>query len=571
MTHRKVAYKWVALSNTTLAMLAYSFNQTIVLVALPAIFAGLQADPLSKGGAGYLLWVMSSYTVATTVLLATFGRIADIHGKVRFYKIGFVIFGVASLLCALTPSTGTTGALELIIFRLLQGVGGAMLSATGIAILTDAFPANERGLAFAINQLAFIGGNVFGVVLGGLLATVNWRLVFLISVPIGFGGALWSHRKLREIGSHHAEPPDWWGNLLFGSAMVLVMLAITYALVPYGGSSTGWGNPLVLLALLLGVGVFATFFLVERRVAYPLFNLALLRIRAFTAANIANFAFTLSRGGLQFILIVWLQGVWMPLHGVSFAAIPLTAGLALLPMMAGFLVAAPIGGWLADRHGARLLSTTGLSLLAVSLLLLATLPADFALVLFAVYLFLVGIGMGLFAAPNSTQLMGSVDAGSRGIAAGMRQTIGNAGQLLSTAIFLTIVVGGLAAVLPTTLKDGLIRVGVPPAAAQSAAAVPAGTAVFSAVLGYNPIDRLLPPSSRSSIPPRVIAEVTGGQFFARLIAEPVAAAMHIAFLAGAAFAVCGVFASLLRGPRVRFAVAERGSDAAELEPVLSET
>jgi MFS family permease len=569
MTRRPVDYKWVALSNTTLAMLAYSFNQTIVLVALPSIFAGLHTDPLSKGGAGYLLWVMSGYTVATTVLLATFGRIADIHGKVRFYKIGFIVFGVGSLLCALTPSTGGAGALELIMFRLLQGVGGAMLSATGLAILTDAFPANERGLAFSINQLAFIGGNVFGVVIGGLLATVNWRLVFLISVPIGFGGALWSHRKLREVSPHQAEPPDWAGNLLFGSAMVFVMLAITYALVPYGDASTGWANPLVPAALVLGVLLFATFVVVEAKATYPMFNLALLRLRAFTAANIANFLFSISRGGLQFILIIWLQGVWLPLHGITLAAIPLTAGLALLPMMFGFLVAAPVGGRLADRHGARWLSSAGMGILTVSLLLLATLPADFALHLFASYIFLVGLGMGLFAAPNSTQLMGAVPPNARGVAAGMRQTIGNAGQLVSTALFLTIVVGGLATTLPTTLRASLTQAGVPTAKAHDAAGVPAGTAVFAAVLGYNPIDRLLPPASRSSLSPTVSARITGGQFFARVIASPLSAAMHVTFLVGAVFAFGGLIASALRGPRVRGPAIEEGSESVDLRPAFT--
>jgi MFS family permease len=566
MSRNAREYKWIALSNTTVAMLAYSFNQTIVLVALPAIFAGLHSDPLSKGGAGYLLWVLSSYTATTTILLATFGRIADTHGKVRFYKYGFVVFGIGSLLCTLTPSMGSTGALELILFRVLQGVGGAMLSATSIAILTDAFPAKERGLAFAINQLAFIGGNVIGVVLGGILTNFNWRLVFLVSVPIGFGGAVWSHYKLRETGIHQMQPPDWLGNLVFGAAMLMVMLGITYALVPYGGASTGWSNPLVLASLVVGAFLLTAFVVVESRAAYPMFSLELLRIRAFTIANVANFFFNISRGGLQFILIVWLQGVWLPLHGVTFAAIPLTAGLALLPMMLGFLFGAPVGGWIGDRHGARLLSTGGLGLVSISLLLLSTLPADFAIVLFTLYLFVLGVGMGLFAAPNSAQLMGAVGANARGIAAGMRQTIGNAGQLVSTALFLTIVVGGLAAVLPATLKDGLMHAGVPAASAQTAAQVPAGTAVFAAVLGYNPIDRLLPAASRGSLPPAVATRVTGGKFFAQLLAAPLAAAMHLAFLVGALLAFAGVCASLLRGPRVREPFAGTPSDAADLTP-----
>lgn len=567
MSERVREYKWIALSNTTVAMLAYSFNQTIVLVALPAIFAGLHSDPLSKGGAGYLLWVMSSYTATTTILLATFGRIADTHGKVRFYKYGFIVFGIGSLLCTLTPSTGGAGALELILFRVVQGVGGAMLSATSIAILTDAFPAKERGLAFAINQMAFIGGSVVGVVLGGILTNFNWRLVFLVSVPIGFGGAIWSHYKLRETGVHKMQPPDWLGNLLFGAAMLMVMLGITYALVPYGGASTGWSNPLVLASLVAGALLLTTFVVVELRVAYPMFNLELLRIRAFTVANVANFFFNISRGELQFILIVWLQGVWLPLHGVTFAAIPLTAGLALLPMMLGFLVGAPVGGWVGDRHGARLLSTCGLSFIGVGLLLLSTLPADFALVLFTVYLFMLGIGMGLFAAPNSAQLMGSVGANARGIAAGMRQTIGNAGQLVSTALFLTIVVGGLAAVLPATIDNGLTHAGVPAASAHTAAEVPAGTAVFAAVLGYNPIDRLLPEASRSSLPKGVAARVTGGRFFAQLLATPLAAAMHLAFLVGALLAFAGVCASLLRGPRVRDPSPDTPTDTADLTAV----
>jgi MFS family permease len=551
VSQRAREYKWIALSNTTVAMLAYSFNQTIVLVALPAIFAGIHSDPLSKGGAGYLLWIMSSYTATTTILFATFGRIADTHGKVRFYKYGFVVFGIGSVLCTLTPSTGSTGALELILFRVVQGIGGAMLSATSLAILTDAFPAKERGLAFAINQLAFVGGNVVGVVLGGVLTNFNWRLVFLVSVPFGFGGALWSHYKLRETGFHHAQPPDWWGNLVFGAAMLLVMLGVTYSLVPYGGASTGWSNPLVLGSLVSGALLLATFGVVESKVAYPMFNLELLRVRAFTVANLANFFFNISRGGLQFILIVWLQGVWLPLHGVTLMAIPLTAGLVLLPMMLGFLLGAPIGGWVGDRHGTKRLSIGGMSLICVSLLLLSTLPADFELVSFTMYIFLTGVGMGLFAAPNSAELMGAVDAHSRGIAAGMRQTIATAAQLLSSALFLTIVVGSLATVLPTTLEHGLTQAGVPSAAAQAAADVPAGTAVFAAVLGYNPIDRLLSPAARSSLPPVVAERVASVRFFAQLLTAPLAAAMHLVFLVGAVLAFGGACSSLLGGRRSR--------------------
>ncbi len=509
------AYKWIALSNTTLAMLAFSVNQTIVLVALPSIFAGLHSDPLSESGAGYLLWMMSGYTAATTVLMASFGRIADIHGKVRFYKLGFVVFGVASLLCGLTPSTGDLGAIELIFFRILQGVGGAMLSATSLAILTDTFPPGERGFAFAINQLAFVGGNVVGVILGGLLAAADWRLIFLISVPIGFGGALWSHRYLKETGQRSAEPPDWWGNLVFGSAMLAIMLGLTYALVPFGGGSLGWANPFVLLSLFAGVLLLAIFVVLETHAAHPMFSPALLRNRAVTAAGLATFFFAVSRGGLQFILIIWLQAVWLPLHGVAL--------------------------------GARLLSTGGLLLIAGSFGLLMTLPADFKLVVFIVFIFFNGIGIGLFAAPNNSQLMNAVSARDRGIAAGMRQTLNNAGALLSMAFFLTIVVGGLAASMPSAVKSGLVSAGVPPAVAVKATNVPAGSAIFAAILGYNPTKQLLGPSL-DPLPDDVKARVSADGFFAQLISESMGKSMRIAFLVGALSAIAGAIASLLRGP-----------------------
>jgi MFS family permease len=542
-------YKWIALSNTTLAMLLYAFNQTVMLVALPSIFSGLHADPLSRTGARSVLWLISGYTIATTVLMASFGRIADIHGRVRFYNIGFLIFALGAALCALTPSDGSAGIMELVTFRLVQGAGGAMLAATSIAILTDAFPATQRGLAFAMNQLAFVGGNVLGVVLGGLLAAAHWRLVFVVSVPLGIAGALWSHRQLKDTSIRVAEPPDWVGNGVFGGAMLLIMLGLTYSIVPYGGSSLGWGNPLVVGSLVVGLTLLALFPLIEARVAYPMFNLSLLRVRAFTMANAANFLFSISRGGLQFILIIWLQAVWLPLHGVSLKDIPLQAGLDLLPLMAGFLLTAPASGWLADRIGARLLSTTGLLVIATSFGLLATLPANFDLPIFATFLFINGVGMGLFAAPNSAQLMGSIAPQYRGIAAGMRQTIGNAGQLLSTSFFFTVLIGGLSATLPATLRSGLINAGVPAQAAHSAAQVPPGTALFSSILGYNPAKRLLAGHS-GEISPAVLERVGNGDFFARLMAQPLASSMHIAFSAAAAVAVAGAALSALRGPRV---------------------
>jgi EmrB/QacA subfamily drug resistance transporter len=553
------SYKWVVLSNTTLAMLVVSINQTIVLVALPAIFAGLHSDPLGPNEASYLLWLTNGYTIATTIFLLTFGRLADTHGKVRFYNLGFTVFGVASLLCAVTPSAGSAGALELIIFRFIQGIGGAMLFAVNLAILTDAFPQRQRGIAYAINQLAFVGGNVLGVVLGGVLAAAHWRLVFLINVPIALFGTIWSYLKLHEISTPKPAPPDWWGNIALGAGLIMLMLGLSYGIIPYHGRSLGWTNPLVDGALSAGLLLLAIFLRVEARTAHPMFSLRLFRIRAFAAANVANFFFAIARGGLQFILVIWLQAVWLPLHGVSFAATPLQAGLATLPLMLAFFVAAPIGGRLGDRHGARVLSTVGMLLLATALALFATLPPDFPFWLFATYASLVGVAMGLFSAPNSTQLFGSVAAGERGVATGTRQTLSNAGALVSSALFFTVVISGLSQTLPQSLQSGLAQTHIPPSVSQDVVHLPPATAVFSAEIGINPMTRFLPPHALTSMSQESAANILSGQFFARLVATPFARSIRLAFLIAAASAIGGALASALRGARV----AAGGSDVVD--------
>jgi EmrB/QacA subfamily drug resistance transporter len=553
------SYKWVVLSNTTMAMLIVSVNQTIVLVALPAIFAGLHSDPLGHNEASYLLWLTNGYTIATTIFLLTFGRLADTHGKVRFYNFGFIVFGVASLLCALTPSTGSAGALELIIFRFIQGIGGAMLFAVNLAILTDAFPEGQRGLAYSINQLAFVGGNVLGVILGGVLAAAHWRLIFLISVPIALFGTIWSYLKLHEISTPTPAPPDWAGNITLGGGLILLMLGLSYGIIPYGDHSLGWASPLVDIALTAGIALLIVFFVIEARSPHPLFSLKLFRIRAFAAANLANFFFAIARGGLQFILVIWLQAVWLPLHGVSFAATPLRAGLATLPLMLAFFIAAPIGGRLADRHGVRLLSAGGMLLIATALVLFATLPPDFPFWLFATYAALVGVGMGLFSAPNSTQLLGSVPASERGVATGVRQTLSNAGALVSSALFFTVVISGLSHTLPQSLQSGIAQARIPASASQQVIHIAPATAVFSAEIGVNPMTRLLSPGALNSLPRSSADRVRSGQFFARLVSAPFASGIRLAFLIAAACALGGSLASLFRGARVRAGNADEAS------------
>lgn len=401
------------------------------------------------------------YSAVTTVLLVSFGRIADIFGRVRIYNLGFVVFTIGSLLCAVTPSVGTTGAIELIVFRMLQAVGGACLLANSIALLTDAFPASQRGFSLGINQIAFIAGNVVGVVLGGILAAINWRLDFLISVPVGLFGSVWAYRALHEIGKRQAQPLDWMGNLTFAGGLIALMFGLTEALTPYGNQTMGWSNPVVVLVLAAGVILLVAFAVIETRVRYPLFELALFRTRGFLFGTIAAFLFSLARGGLQFMFIIWLQGIWLPLHGVAYADTPLHAGIDTMPLMLGFVVCGPLGGWLSDRYGARILSTGGILVAGLAAALLMTLPANFNLGLFAAYLALMGAGMGFFSAPNTSQIMGSVPEAHRGSAAGMRAMVLNAGMTASQAIFFTIVIASLSHNLGPALESGASQAGLP--------------------------------------------------------------------------------------------------------------
>ncbi len=272
------SYKWIALSNTTLGVLMASIDISIVLISLPAIFNGIHVNPLAPGETGYFLWLLLGYMVVTATLLVTFGRISDMFGRVKFYNLGFLIFAVGSILLWLTPGTGNTGALELILFRLVQGVGSGFLFANSTAIITDAFPANQRGLALGINQIAAILGSVIGLILGGILSYFNWRLVFLVSVPVGIVGTIWAYLMLRETATIRAHQKiDWAGNITFAIGLTIFLLGITYGIEPYGGSAMGWSNPLVIGMLLGGAALLAIFVWIELHVDDPMFRLDLFR------------------------------------------------------------------------------------------------------------------------------------------------------------------------------------------------------------------------------------------------------------------------------------------------------
>ncbi len=514
--HRPVGphYKWIALTNTTLGVLMASIDISIVLISLPAIFNGIHINPLAPGETNYFLWILLGYMVVTTTLLVTFGRISDMFGRVRLYNLGFAIFSVGSILLWLTPGTGSTGALELILFRLIQGTGAGFLFANSAAILTDAFPTNQRGLALGINQVAAILGSVIGLILGGILSYFSWRLVFLVSVPVGIIGTVWAYLMLREVATiREHQKIDWAGNITFALGTTILLLGITYGIEPYGGSPTGWGNPLVIGALVTGILLLTAFICVELHASDPMFRLALFKIRMFAAGNASSFLASIARGGLQFMLIIWLQGIWLPLHGYNYDVTPLWAGIYLLPLLVGFVLMGPMSGWLSDRFGARMFSTVGMFIQAAGFLLLTTLPANFNYLWFALLLFMLGLGQGMFSSPNTSSVMGSVPADQRGAASGMRATFQNAGQLVSIGVFFSIITAGLASVLPATLFNGLTQAGIPPVVAGKIAHLPPTSALFAAFLGYNPMATLLPAGVLHALPVTKQAALLGRSFF----------------------------------------------------------
>jgi MFS family permease len=546
-------YKWIALSNCTLAVLLATLDASITLIAMPDIFRGIHLDPLIPANSFYLLWMILGYLVVSSVLIVSLGRLGDMFGRVKIYNLGFVIYTVASLLLAVDWMTGRQGATYLIVFRIFQGVGGACLLANAAAIITDAFPANQRGMALGINNIVGVSGLFVGLILGGLLAPIDWRLVFLISVPVGLFGTVWAYLKLEERSKPRPAAIDWWGNVTFALGLVLVMIAVTYGIRPYGGSPTGWGSPRVLVLLAAAVTSLVAFVTIERGVAEPMFRLALFRIRAFTFGSLSTFLAAIARGGLMFMLIIWLQGIWLPEHGYSFTETPLWAGIYMLPLTLGLLIVGPISGYLSDRFGARAFATAGMLGAALSFALLMLLPTDFDYWVFAAILLLNGASMGLFASPNRAAVMNSLPAADRGAGGGMNQTFQNSAQVLSVGIFFTLLIIGLASSLPAAMSSGLHAHGVSVAVAHRVGQTPPVSILFAAFLGYNPIQHLVGPHTLQALPAHAHMLLTGADFFPHLISAPFRDGLHAAFAFAIVACLIAAAASLLRGGRYHHA------------------
>jgi MFS family permease len=543
-------YAWIALANTTAAIFMASLDGSVVIIALPAIFRGINLDPLSAGNISYLLWMIMGYRLVQAVLVVNLGKLGDMFGRVKMYNAGFVVFTIASILLSFDPYQGTHGALWLIGWRFLQAVGGSMLMANSAAILTDAFPAERRGFALGTNQIAALAGMFIGLVAGGLLAAWDWRAVFWINVPVGVFGTVWAYMMLRDNGVRNRSKIDWWGNITFALGLGSVLVGTTYGIQPYHGNSMGWQSPVVLGELIGGAALLVVFVLIETHIAEPMFRISLFKIRAFTAGNVAGLLVSIARGGIQFMLIIWLQGIWLPLHGYSYDQTPLWAGIFILPMTAGFLVAGPTSGILSDKFGSRGIASAGMAVFASSFIGLMLLPVVFPYWIFALLIGLNGIGSGMFASPNSSSIMGSVPASDRGVASGMRATFQNSGTAISIGVVFTLLIAGLSSSLPSSLTGGLVKVGVPSGVAHQVATLPPVSSLFASVLGVNPIQHLLEPTGvLAKLPAASQATLTGRQFFPSLLAGPFHSGLVVVFGVSAALSVLAGLASLLRGKR----------------------
>lgn len=546
-------YKWTVLTNTTLGGLMASINMTIVLISLPAIFRGLNINPFAQGEFVYLLWMLMGYSIVTSTLLVTLGRMSDVKGRTRMYTAGFIIFTIGSVLLSLVPSgSGNEGALALILLRLFQGAGGALLMVNSTALITDAFDSNERGKALGINSISFMAGSLIGLIAGGLLSNYDWHYVFIVSVPFAVAGTAWSIIKLKETAKPVKSRIDYKGNLSFGAGLVLIAVGLTYSIVPYRNEPLGWANPFVIASLLAGGFLVSLFVFIERHAKNPIFKLRLFRTRPFAFGNISGLLSSLSRGAVMFLVVIWLQGIYLPLHGVSIASTPFWAGVYMIPMLLGFVVVGPISGWLTDKFGARIFATLGMAIIGLSLLLLSTLPYNFNLLDFEIILLLNGIGGGMFASPNTTAIMNSTPPSDRGSANGMRTTLNNLGQTMSMAIFFTITISVFTFALPSSLAAQGRGAGLNSAVAANLSEMSPTGLLFSAFLGVNPINAFLESlteTERSSISNSALNNIIRDDFVSKAIAPSFMEGLRDSLYISTILVLIGAVLSAFRGKK----------------------
>ncbi len=548
-------YKWTVLANTTMGGLMASINATIILISLPSIFRGLNVDPTSPGNFTLLLWVLLGYMVVTASLLVSFGRLSDDRGRKRFYTIGFIIFALASIALSLVPyGSGVPGVLMIVVFRLVQGVGGGFIMVNSTALLTDAFPDNERGKALGTNQVSFLAGSFIGLVIGGLLAPFDFHLIFIVNIPFAVLGAVWSYYRLREEKTKpHRMNIDIFGNLSLSAGLILLALGFTYALTPFGNNSLGWGNPWVIASFLLGTALLILFVPLERKAKYPIFNLSLFRNRQFSFSSLALFLSALARGAVMFLVIIWLQGIYLPLHGYTITQTPFWAGVFMVPLMVGFIAFGPISGILTDKFGARLFSTLGLIISAVGLFLLSSFSVNFDYLQFSIVLFVIGAGNGLFAAPNTKRAMDALSWKERGVGNGIRTTFANIGQMISMAMFFTIAITVFSYTLPAAMSAQMQSLGVPSQLGSEIASIPASSFLFSAFLGINPIGTIInsaPQSVISTIPSASLSILRSGSFIPTVIGSPFMQGLRFSLYIGIIILIAAAVLSAMTRHRV---------------------
>lgn len=412
---KKLDYKWIALSCTTLGALFSVLSGSTLMIALPIIMKDLNA------GMGIITWTIMGYMLALTILVPSFGRVADMFGRKKLYVGGFAIFTFSSLLCALSQS-----GMQLLIFRMVQSVGASFMVANSTAIVTDVFPKKELGKALGINSMVISIASVIGPILGGFLIGFGWRSIFYINIPIGIIGTIWAALRLKEINKvTEKQKFDWTGTLTFSAGMLLLLSVLSI------GAFVGWTNIYLIALFVVSVALMFTFVHIENKTEYPMLDLRLLKTKILAFAYASNFLNGIARGSVTFLLIFFFQGI----KGID----PLVAGILLSPFAISMMIVSPFSGWLSDKYGARLLSSAGLMISAIGLAGMMFINSTTSITELIIWMLIMGFGSGMFFSPNTSAIMGIVPTDKRGIAAGVRTMMNNAGTVLSIALSMAII------------------------------------------------------------------------------------------------------------------------------------